>query len=76
MGVVASKRAFHLAVDRNRAKRCMREVFRKHRTELLTGFDLVMVGRTRILEARAPAIAVEFEKLARRAGLWPEAKPS
>ena len=36
------------AVDRNRAKRRLREVFRKHQQEIPAGFDLLLIARTAI----------------------------
>ena len=50
LGVVASKRTFRHAVDRNRARRLLRESFRLHRHLLADGVDLVLVARHRILE--------------------------
>ena len=46
--VVASIAAVGGAVDRNRAKRRLREVFRKHQQEIPAGFDLLLIARTAI----------------------------
>lgn len=69
MGVVASKRTFRRAVDRNRAKRLIREAFRLERHELTGVSDLVIVARHRILEAGASVAQAEFLKLAQLLGL-------
>ncbi len=52
VGVVASKRTFHLAVERNRAKRLMREAFRMLRGQLADGVDVVLLGRRKLLESK------------------------
>ena len=70
LGVVASKRTFRRSVDRNRARRLMREVYRMNRCRLSGTCDVVMVARGRILKAQTEPLRVEFETLARRAGIW------
>ena len=47
VGVIASKKGFHLAVERNRAKRLMREAFRQ-----LVREGVVEAGTSWILVAR------------------------
>ncbi len=69
MGVVASKRTFRRAVDRNRAKRLIREAFRQERQRLHVNGDLVIVARRRILEAGAALAQAEFVKLVRALGM-------
>lgn len=76
LGVVASKRTFRRAVDRNRARRVMREVYRMNRHLLSQSCDVVMVARGRILTARFDQVWKEFESLARRAGLLPKGTAS
>ena len=46
--VVASIAAVGGAIDRNRAKRRLREVFRQHQQEIPAGFDLLLIARTAI----------------------------
>ena len=69
LGVVASQRTFPRAVDRNRARRLMREVFRRNRHRLAGRQDIVMVARGRIISVTFEEIWKEFETLARRAGI-------
>jgi len=56
-------------VDRNRAKRLIREAFRQERQRLRVNGDLVIVARRRILEAGAAAAQAEFLKLVRALGM-------
>lgn len=53
------------AVKRNRAKRLFREVYRLHRAELASGYDLVLVARSRMLDAGYADVEAAFLKAAR-----------
>ena len=70
LGVVATKRTFHDAVDRNRAKRLIRESFRLMQNELIEEpWDMVVLARRRILSVKQPEVQKELCKLCRRRGL-------
>ncbi len=69
LGAVAGKKTFPRAVDRSRAKRQIREAFRKVRHRLDDKVDYVLIARRRILEAGPGEIQGDFEKLASRKGL-------
>lgn len=69
LGVVTSKKVSNRAVDRNLARRRLREIFRHHRAELSGPFDLVIVGRRNLLFASRQEVEAEFLKLAEKAGL-------
>jgi ribonuclease P protein component len=60
------------AVARNRAKRLLREAFRRHRRSLSVGMDLVVNARPRLLDRHLVQLDVEFKtgcvELARRLG--------
>jgi ribonuclease P protein component len=60
LGIVASRK-FGGAVDRNRAKRLIREMFRKlGPTEAGSGVDLVVIPKRELLGAEFAAIARDF----------------
>ena len=64
-GVVVSKRSFHHAVDRNRAKRLMREAFRLLAKEgaspALT--DWVFVGRVSLGSCKCQDVMADMRKV-------------
>jgi len=69
LGVVTSKRSFRRAVDRARARRMLREAYRLNRHRLAGECDVVLVGRSRILDAGLDKIEAELLKLAGKAGI-------
>lgn len=70
VGIVATKRTFHDAVERNRAKRLIRESFRRLQVELDdTAWVLVVLARRRILRVKQPEVEKELRKLCGRQGL-------
>jgi len=69
LGVVTSKKVGG-GVQRVRARRLLREVFRRNRHLLHGPYDVVLVGRGHILKAGSSAIREEFLDLAHKAGVF------
>jgi ribonuclease P protein component len=69
LGVVSSRKVGG-AVQRVRARRLLREVFRRHRYQLQGRFDVVLVARASILTAAWTAIESEFLTLVQKAGVY------
>jgi ribonuclease P protein component len=66
VGVVASRVAVGDAVRRNRAKRRMREVFRRHQTLAPAGHDLLLVARNAINRISLSEIERRFVEACRK----------
>lgn len=75
LGVVASKRTFRRAVDRNRARRLVREAFRLNRGELRTDVDFVLLARRRILDVKRQDVEDDLGQICRAAKILRE-KPA
>ena len=71
-GVVVSKKNFRRAVDRNRAKRLMREAYRLNRCNIVEDADLIMSARRGMAGKNFSDVSRDFERLCRRAGIWRE----
>ncbi len=69
LGVVTSKKVSNRAVDRNLARRRLREIFRRHRAELSGAFDVVIIARRNLLFSSFSDTEAEFLRLAAKAGL-------
>ena len=73
VGVTVSKKLGG-AVVRNRVRRRLREVYRLNETKFTPGWDIVVVARSRSVEASFQALTKGYLDLARKAGiLVPEA---
>jgi ribonuclease P protein component len=68
-GVVVSKRTFRRAVDRNRAKRLLREAFRLSRHRLAPDVDVVLVARAGIAGKSCRDVVIDLEAACRRASV-------
>ena len=67
-GVVISKKSFHDAVDRNRAKRIMREGFRLCANEFAEDVSVIMVGRASLANKKVQDVQSELRYLSRKYG--------
>lgn len=68
LGVVTGRKVGG-AVERNRARRRLREAFRRHRHEFRGAYDVILVARREIVQAPWANLEQELMDLARRGGL-------
>jgi ribonuclease P protein component len=68
IGVITG-RAIGGAVERNRARRLMREAFRLNRQKLKDNFQMIVVARTAIRGAGFTEVQAELLRLLRAAGM-------
>ncbi|MCD7975273.1 MAG: ribonuclease P protein component [Phascolarctobacterium sp.] len=71
IGLAVGKKLGCAAV-RNRIKRLMREVFRKHKAELKGGKFIIWVARRRLVKSDLNACESVFLRLIKKAGLFKE----
>lgn len=69
LGVISSRKVSNRAVDRNLARRRLREAFRRLRPELLPGADVVLIARHSILKATQAEVDDELRRLMKKAAL-------
>ena len=62
------------AVIRNRARRRLREVYRLAQPRMHQGYDVVLVARTRAINAPWPKLTAAFDKACRQLKLMEEAE--
>jgi ribonuclease P protein component len=74
LGVVTSKKVSNRAVDRNRARRVLRDIYRRHRAEFTGTDDVVIIGRRALLDAPHAEVEAEMLRLAGKAGLTGNSK--
>jgi ribonuclease P protein component len=60
VGVVASRASVGDAVHRNRAKRRLREIYRRHQTLVPAGLDLVLTARPALLRMEFAEVEQRF----------------
>ena len=68
IGITVSKKLGH-AVVRNRTRRRIREVYRINEDRFLPGWDIVVVARTRSVDADFGKLTQAYLSLAEKAGL-------
>lgn len=68
VGITVSKKLGH-AVVRNRTRRRLREIYRLNEAQFLPGWDIVVVARSRAVEAPFSQLTASYLRLAQKAGL-------
>lgn len=71
VGITVSKKLGH-AVVRNRTRRRLREVYRLNEEQFLPGWDIVMVARTKAVDASFADLTKSCLNLAKKAGILRE----
>lgn len=71
IGVVASTASVGHAVLRNRAKRRLREIFRRHQSIVPAGCDLILTARTAVTLWPMAELEEKFIEACRQAGTNP-----
>ena len=68
VGLTVSKKLGH-AVVRNRVRRRLREVYRLHEALFLPGWDIVVVARSRCIQASFQQLCKAYLSLGEKAGI-------
>ncbi len=74
VGITVSRKLGKAHV-RNRVRRRLREVYRLHEDAFQPGWDIVVVARSRAVEAKFSRLVSSYLTLAKKAGILLEDKP-
>ncbi len=70
-GVVIGIKVHKRAVKRNLLRRRIREILRKHLTEIKPGYDVMVMAQTRALELEYAELEVQLVSCLKKLGLLP-----
>lgn len=71
VGITASRKVGN-AVERNRARRLLREAIRQLYAHIAPGWDIVLVARGPLVAEKVPRVLIGLRQLLERAQLWDE----
>ncbi len=74
IGVSLRKATFKRAVDRNKMRRRLKEIFRLNKQDLEKGYDIVVIPRSGALGLEFSELKNEFLKAIKKAGIYVNAK--
>ena len=74
VGITVSKKLGH-AVVRNRTRRRLREIYRLHEAKFQPGWDIVVVARSKAVDAPFDKLTASYLALAAKAGILREDTP-
>lgn len=69
IGVIVSKKVSKKAVDRNRIRRQVKEIFRKNNGKLKQGYDLIVIAKTSCIDTDFNIMESSFMHLFYKKGL-------
>jgi ribonuclease P protein component len=72
VGVIAAKRTLRHVVDRNRARRLLREAYRLTKGGISSPVWIVLIARYRIIDCKVQDVQSDLLRQLRRAGLTEE----
>jgi len=67
---ISTSHKYGKAVQRNRARRIIRELYRAYEDQIRTGFDLVFIPRTGTQDRKLRQLEPDFVHLLKTASLW------
>ena len=69
VGFTAGKKSFGNAVNRNRGKRRLKECFRQQKISPNIGYDIIVVGRSAMIDADYQELYVSMRKVLKKSGV-------
>ncbi len=70
LGIIVSRKIHKSAVIRNKFKRRIREIFRKNRSNIKPGYDILVLGTNRCVEENFEVLKQKFLEVLKKENLW------